>query len=207
MGKWLIGLVMGLVVLGGVYFLWKQQSGAGASAPGDITVSELPPPSAAAPEPEPALTEPSTEPSTAVGNGPAAPASSASAEGIIAVDEPWAKSTSANHAEAYMLFTNTGQIPDRIAAVSSPDADGAQIEETVSASNGARTRPANHTDLDPGVPLVFEPGSLHVALSGLKHPIKPGDSLTLVFTFAHAGTLKVKAQVGEQPALSDGIAP
>jgi copper(I)-binding protein len=190
MGKWLIGLLMGVVALGGVYFLWKQQQSGASTASNAVEVAELPPP-APAPSEMAAATPPDTAPSTP-----------ASAEGIIAVDDPWAKSAGPGKAECYMLFTNTGQTPDRIAAVSSPDADQAVIQDVSGTARGAV-----HADLDPGVPLVFEPGSLNVTLTGLKHPLKTGDAVTLVFTFAHAGTLTVKVPVGEQPSLSDGIQP
>jgi copper(I)-binding protein len=217
MGKWLIGLVMGVAALGGVFLLWKQQA-AQSSAGAAAEVAELSPPAPASGE-APAAPDSTSASAPDSGAAPqtvadsaapeAAKPSTASAEGIIVVDDPWAQPAPAGHAaaDAYMLFTNTSQTPDRIVAVSSPDSDEAAIQDTVAYANGSATRPAAHADLDPGVPLVFEPGGLHVALIGLKHPIKNGDSLTLVFSFAHAGTLKVKVPVGEQPSLTDGIQP
>jgi len=205
MGKWIIGLVMGLAALGGVFLLWKQQQNQTAAS-NAVQVTELPPPS-----PAPADT-PSAPGATSIpAQNPAASqqANTASAEGVINVDDAWAQPAqeSRTGANAYMLFTNMSQTPDSIVSVSSPDSEQAAIQDTVAYANGSATRPAAHADLDPGVPLVFEPGGLHVALVGLKHPVKKGDTLTLIFTFAHAGTLNVKVPVGEQPSLSDGIQP
>lgn len=207
MGRWLIGLVLGLLALGAVFFLWQRESaqktetapapheapmdaGPANTAPAAPSPAETGTPGAASPE------TPATEPS-------------ASAESIIVVDEPWARTASANGTTAaYMLMTNTSQTPDRITAVSSPDAAEAMIHETrIDSKNVATMKPAAHVDLDPGVPLVFEPGGLHVMLTGLKHPLKEGDQLTVVFTFQHAGTLHVKVPVGEQQTDGDSVQP
>jgi periplasmic copper chaperone A len=211
MAKWIIGLVMGLAALGGVFLLWKQQQSQ-TTASNAVQVAELPPPAPAPPDASNAPQsggESGTAPQDTADSHAPGQSNTASAEGIIHIDDPWAQPAqeSKTAADAYMLFTNMSQTPDNIVSVSSPDSEQAVIQDTVAYANGSATRPAAHADLDPGVPLVFEPGGLHVTLIGLKHPIKKGDNLTLVFTFAHAGTLSVKVPVGEQPSLSDGIQP
>jgi copper(I)-binding protein len=217
MGRWLIAFALGLMTLGAVFFLWKQESaehaqrvaaqdatiqmGHGGHAAGPTTGMPAGAPAAAGPAPagEAAPSAADTAPANA----------SASAEGVIVVDEPWARAgTAGGTTAAFMLMTNTSQAPDRIVTVSSPDATEAAIHETrIDSKNVATMRPANHADLDPGVPLVFEPGGLHVMLSGLKHPLKEGDALTVVFTFQHAGTLSVKVPVGELTGDGDSVQP
>jgi periplasmic copper chaperone A len=208
MTRWLIGLVLGLIALTGVYFLWHQES----AKPHGATLRETPAarvPAAVSPAPPggsglPAAAQP---PGSATETAPAA--STASAEGIIVIDEPWARATAANGTTAaYMLMTNTSETADRLVSVSSPDAAQASIHETrIDSKNVVTMRPASRIDLDPGVPVVFEPGGLHVMLEGLKHPLKEGDQLTVIFTFQHAGTLNVKVPVGEQQTDGDSTQP
>jgi len=211
MGRWLIALVLGLASLGAVFFLWQREStqraetGTGAETQGEpMSMDGQSPPAATAPAAQaPAETNAGAEPAAP------APESSASAEGIIVTDEPWARTGPASgNSAAYMLMTNTSQVADRIIAVSSPDAEEAAIHDTkIDSKNVATMHPASRVDLDPGVPLVFEPGGLHIMLRGLKHALKEGDQVTILLTFQHAGTLRVKVPVGELAADGDSVQP
>jgi hypothetical protein len=42
---------------------------------------------------------------------------------------------------------------------------------------------------------IFGPGGLHVMLTGLKQPLKVGDSFPLKLRFAHVGTITVTVPV------------
>jgi copper(I)-binding protein len=209
MTRWLVGLVLGVAALGAVFLMWKREADQKAEKPSashempmDMSQPAAPPTSAPqgpAPEVPAAGAAPETAPS-----GPLA-----SAEGIIVVDEAWARPAGANGTTAvYMLMTNTAQAADQIVQVSSPDAAETSIHETrVDSKNVATMRPAAPVDLEPGVPLVFEPRGLHVMLTGLKHALKEGSQLTLIFTFQHAGTLNLKVAVGEQVSDGDSVQP
>jgi hypothetical protein len=191
--------------------MWKheanekaEKTAASHEMPTDMGQPAAPDASAPAPQgPAPEVPAVGAAPETAP-SGPLA-----SAEGIIVVDEAWVRPADAKGATAvYMLMTNTGQIADQIVQVSSPDAAEAGIHETrIDSKNVATMRPAAPVDLEPGVPLVFEPQGLHVMLTGLKHPLKEGSQLTLVFTFQRAGTLNIKVPVGEQVSDGDSVQP
>jgi periplasmic copper chaperone A len=58
-----------------------------------------------------------------------------------------------------------------------------------------KMRPVDSVALDPGKPVTFKPGGYHVMLTGLKSPLKAGDSLPLTFTFEHAQPITVSVQV------------
>ena len=213
MARWLIALVLGLAALGAVFFLWQRESaqktatGTETAAGGD-SLSEAPRGSPPATDGENTVAPSAAEPQGNAGTT-ATPDPSLSAEGVMVIDEPWARTGSAGGTSAvYMLLTNTSQVADRVVAVSSPDAETAVIHDTtIDSKNVATMRPANHVDLDPGVPLVFEPGGLHVMLQGLKHSLKEGDKISIQLTFQHAGTLRASIPVGELATGGDAVQP
>jgi copper(I)-binding protein len=68
-----------------------------------------------------------------------------------------------------------------------------------------KMRPVSSIPLDPGKPVTLKPGGYHVMLTGVKGPLKPGDSFPLTLTFAHAQpitvTAKVEAMGGAMPGM------
>ncbi len=46
--------------------------------------------------------------------------------------------------------------------------------------------------------IAFAPGGYHIMLTGLKAPLKTGDSFPLTLTFAGAGEVKVDVKVVEK---------
>jgi copper(I)-binding protein len=209
MGRWLIGLLLGLAALGAVFFLWQRESAHKAEIPVEPESAPMAMDGHSPTAPEPASPGTAEAPASGEAAAPVPDNPTASAEGIIVIDEPWARAAAANgNSAVYMLLTNTSQTADRLIAVSSPDAAEAAVHDTkIDSRNIATMRPASHVDLDPGVPLALEPGGLHVMLTGLKHPIKDRDQVTLVLTFQHAGTLTVKVPVGELAADGDSVQP
>lgn len=200
MGRWLIAFILGLAALGTVYVMWTRENA--RRHEDEIEVAPLPPPQMAPSAPQ--ANQPSASAPLAEAADP-----SASAEGLIAIDEPWARAgAKGKTAAAYMLITNVSGKPDRIAAVSSPDAAEAVIHETGIDSNGvASMKQVSHVDLDSGAPLIFEPGGLHVMLMGLTRSLKPGDRLTVVFRFQSSGTLHVTVPILDEGTDGAGILP
>lgn len=52
--------------------------------------------------------------------------------------------------------------------------------------------PAHHS-------IVFKPGADHIMLEDPKHPLRAGDKVRLVFTFEHAGTIRLDVPVEHRP--------
>ncbi|WP_139320453.1 copper chaperone PCu(A)C [Saccharomonospora sp. CUA-673] len=85
---------------------------------------------------------------------------------------------------------NTGQNPDELVSVTSPDADDASI-------SGRTTLPADTTvAVGPEAP---QEGShqLHaeITLNGLNREVRPGQDVTATLTFREAGTVEVRMPV------------
>jgi copper(I)-binding protein len=95
----------------------------------------------------------------------------------------------------YMVVTNHGAADDDLTGLSTPIADKAEIHRT-STENGIM-----HMDSVADLPVkangsvTFAPGGLHVMLTGLKQPLKLGDSFPLTLNFAKAGAVSVTVSV------------
>jgi len=132
------------------------------------------------------------------------PATSASA---IAITAPWSRETAGgqNAGGAFMTIANTGSAADRLTGGSSPVAGRVELH-TMSVDGGVmRMRQlADGIEVPPNGAVTLKPGSVHVMLMDLKHPLKPGDKVPLTLTFAGAGTLDTALEV--QPAGAAGPA-
>jgi len=95
----------------------------------------------------------------------------------------------------YMIVMNHGTADDDLTGLSTPVADKAEMHRTT-AMNGM-----THMDAVADLPVkangsvAFAPGGLHVMLTGLKQPLKLGDSFPLTLSFAKAGAITVTVSV------------
>ncbi len=96
----------------------------------------------------------------------------------------------------YMTIANTGEVPDRLVAASSPLADHVEIHE-MSVANGIMTMHPVPGGL--AVPahgsVALRPGSYHLMLIGPKQPFKAGDAIPVTLTFERAGPERVDLAV------------
>jgi copper(I)-binding protein len=56
-------------------------------------------------------------------------------------------------------------------------------------------------EVPPGETVQLRPGSIHLMLFGLKHPLRPGDRLPLTLTFEKGGETTVEAVTGTAGAV------
>jgi copper(I)-binding protein len=124
-------------------------------------------------------------------------ASSALAEGeSIHVADAKARPTApGGTGVVYMIVMNHGTADDDLTGLSTPVADKAEIHRTVSAEGMTRMDAVANLPLKANEALTFGPGGLHVMLTGLKQPLKLGDSFPLTLTFAKAGAIAVTVSV------------
>lgn len=94
-------------------------------------------------------------------------------------------------AAGYFII-NGGARPDRLLSVASPVAR-IEMHETVNANGKMRMAPMKMVDVPAAARIEFKPGGKHLMLFGLPATIKPGDELTLTFTFEAAGAVPVTA--------------
>jgi hypothetical protein len=115
----------------------------------------------------------------------------------ISLEHVWARATpgTATTGAVYLTVTDNGR-PDRLVGVSTPIAAMAEMHETIHDNGVMKMRPvAGGIALDPGKPVTFTPGGYHVMLTGLKSPLKAGDSFPLTLTFEHARSITVSVHV------------
>ena len=119
----------------------------------------------------------------------------AAAAGIEVIDA-WARPTPPGVAvgAAYFRIINQGKT-DRLVAVSSPIAKRAELHISKMEGGVMTMRPLEAVEVKKGSPVAFMPNGRHVMLMGLKQPLKPGDRVPLVLTFAHAGAVEVQVTV------------
>jgi copper(I)-binding protein len=124
----------------------------------------------------------------------------------IDLEHVWARPTigAATSGAIYFTVTNKGS-PDELVGASTPVAATAAVHETINDQGVMKMRPVASIPLDLGKPVTLKPGGYHVMLTGVKGPLKPGDSFPLTLTFAHAQpitvTTKVEAMSGAMPGM------
>jgi hypothetical protein len=137
----------------------------------------------------------------------------ASAATTLTVNAAWSRPATDTGA-AYFTIVNGGTSADRLLEVKSPVAAHVEIHETVQGASGDAGMPGmsgmagmsamhgmvtmkrvNAVAVPAGGGVRFKPGSYHVMLIGLKHPLKAGDVVPLRLRFEKAGTIDVNAPV------------
>ena len=108
--------------------------------------------------------------------------------GPVTIAHPWASPAVTEAAALFMSLVNTGPIPERLLAASTPVA-GTVIFR---AQDGT---PLEYYDLWPKRPVRLEPGRGYIALRDLKTPLALDDTFPVTLRFAHAGDITVMAVV------------
>ena len=124
----------------------------------------------------------------------------------IKVEDAWARATpgAAKSAAIYLTITNNGTAADTLEAVSSPAAEHAGLHEDKMANGVMQMRPVKNLTIEPGKSVVLEPSTYHIMLTGLKAPLKEGQTVPLTLTFDHAGQQQVTAAVAKVGAMHAG---
>jgi len=102
-------------------------------------------------------------------------------------------------AAGYVDLRNEGAAPDVLLGGETPAAGGFQLHSMSMAGGVMRMRPVSGAPVPPHGVLQMRPmGGLHLMLTRLKRPLKPGDRVPAVLRFAHAGAVRTEFVV--QPA-------
>lgn len=123
----------------------------------------------------------------------------------IEVSDAWSRPTppGAEVGVAYFKITNHGK-SDRLVSASSPVAKRAELHISQMEGGVMKMRHLDSVELKAGSPIVFEPSGRHVMLTGLKKPLKQGESFPLVLKFANGGSVKVQVSVRNEGGGMDG---
>ena len=125
----------------------------------------------------------------------------------IKVDQVWARATpgAVKTGAIYLTVTNTGTTPDTLEGVAStPVAEHAGLHEMKMENGVSEMRPVKSLTIEPGKSVVLEPNGYHLMLTGLKGPLKEGQTVPLTLTFDHAGKQQVTASVAKVGAMHAG---
>jgi periplasmic copper chaperone A len=129
--------------------------------------------------------------------------------GSIHISDPWARATpkGAVAGAGYMTIANRGTTPDRVSCVSSDASAQCQIH-TVTMENGVmKMRPVEGgLEIKPGETVALKPGSFHMMLVDLKHPLDQGQTIKATLKFDHAGTIDVEFPIAAIGAPAPGAA-
>ena len=93
----------------------------------------------------------------------------------------------------FTLRTNND--PTRLAGVSSGRIGRIELHESVTTNGVTRMVPLADTTFAPDAPLAFAPGGRHAMLFDVDPALRPGDTITLTFTFDPAPPVTVEAPV------------
>lgn len=127
--------------------------------------------------------------------------------GPIHVAEPWARATpkGASTGAAYLTVTNAGSAPDRLSCAASEAAAQCQIHTMRMDDGVMKMRPLEGgLEIKPGETVTLKPGSDHVMLMNLKHPLEAGKTVEATLQFEKAGPLKVEFAILAMGAAAPG---
>jgi copper(I)-binding protein len=114
----------------------------------------------------------------------------------IEFEHVWARPTMGAGSSGAVYFTVTDKgAPDQLVGATTPVAATAGVHETIDDHGVMKMRPVPSLALEPGKPVTLKPGGYHIMLTGLKAPLKAGDSFPLTLTFARAAPVTVTAKV------------
>jgi hypothetical protein len=100
----------------------------------------------------------------------------------------------------YMTVMNHGGTQDRLVDIRTDVAKNASLHETVIADGVAKMREIEALDLTPGASAEMAPNGMHIMLTGLKGPLKQGESFQITLVFEKAGEISVTVPVGDVAA-------
>ena len=115
--------------------------------------------------------------------------------GSMHIATPWARATpkGASTGAGYMTITNKGTAPDRVSCVSDDASAQCQIHSMTMEDGVMKMRPVEGgLEIKPGETVTLKPGSFHVMLLDLKHPLEQGQSVKATLKFDTAGTVDIE---------------
>lgn len=124
----------------------------------------------------------------------------AGSSGPIEIRQPWARSSSTGDSQAggFFTVTNTGNVPDRLIAASSPVARSTELHAIkVAGSNIAMGAVENGIPIHWGSTVTFQPRGYHLLMTGLAKPLSVGGTIDVTLVFEKAGNIDLRLKVEE----------
>lgn len=125
-----------------------------------------------------------------------APAHAQAQVSPLIVQNAWLrKAPGVDSAAVYLVLRNSGAMPVVVVGVRSPVASQVMVHETSTTGGQSRMRAYEKLIIAPGKSVAFEPGGLHLMLTGFKKSITIGQTVPLVLVLSNGTTVAVAAVV------------
>lgn len=131
----------------------------------------------------------------------AAMAQTGAQTGGVEITDAWARATPAGAETGAAYLTLLSPSGDRLTEITSPVADKIRLHQMTNDGGIMRMRDVAALELPPGKPVTLKPGGLHIMMTGLKQPLRPGQSVKLTLRFEKSGAREVRAAVGKIGAM------
>jgi periplasmic copper chaperone A len=106
----------------------------------------------------------------------------------------------ASVAVGYVTLTNTGKTDDWLESVTSDISKASEIHETKMENGMMEMRELpKGLAIPAGATVAFKPGAYHIMFVGIKHAVKPGDTIHATLTFEKAGKIAVDFPAADNP--------
>jgi copper(I)-binding protein len=129
--------------------------------------------------------------------------------GEMHIEQAWARATpkGASTAAGYLTVINHGTTADRLSCVSSDAAALCQVHSMTMDGGVMKMRLVEGgLEIKPGETVMLKPGSFHLMLVDLKHPLKQGETVEAMLQFEKAGKVEVELPVVAIGAPAPGAA-
>lgn len=121
----------------------------------------------------------------------------------IEIIQPWVRvNPGPGTGAVYFTLHNGGAAPDRLVSAATPMAARSEVHSSVEQGNVVRMEKIERVEVSAGGSVPFQPGGLHVMLTGIVPGAAPGGMMPITLRFERAGEVKISA-----PILSPGAAP
>lgn len=127
--------------------------------------------------------------------------------GSLKIGHPWSRATpnGAKVAGGYLSVTNAGSEPDTLTGGTFDEAGGVELHSMSMEGGVMKMAPVEGgLVIKPGETVTLKPGGYHLMFTGLKDPLKKGDTVKGTLTFAKAGTVPVAFTVESLAAKAPG---
>ncbi|MEJ2013314.1 MAG: copper chaperone PCu(A)C [Anaerolineales bacterium] len=116
----------------------------------------------------------------------------------LRVDSAWARPAERGMNSAVYLRIQNGPDPEVLTGAASDVAETVQVHRTILDADGnAAMEELPRVSLAPGEILEMKPGSYHIMLINLRHPLNAGESFDLALYFEKTGEYHVSIPVLE----------
>lgn len=140
----------------------------------------------------------------------AAAESAAYRAGALVIEAPWSRATpgGAKVAGGYARVTNTGEHAERLIGATLAGAEAGEVHETTAAGGVMRMRALDSgVVIAPGATVELKPGGYHFMFTGLRRPLRAGESVEGTLVFETAGSVPVAFDVRPVGASGPDNAP